>query len=330
MGNMPNTTLRIELFGSLRVLLEGTPVPIKSQRLGSLLGLLALEMPRPLSRAYLAEILWPERPPEAGRNSLSVALHGLRQTIEPTQKERGSVLLVDVAHIGLQPGEVSTDVQDFARAISDDRLEDAIALYRPELVRGHYLTPFTEAQDRLQLIALKAHEDLVVSHREAGRLRDALLINAQLIALDPFNEGAHVRLIELNLESGNRASAQEAYDTYRRMLKVNFGAEPSPEVEALAKDLKPAQGSALVAPEITTTQGTVRSPLPVRLTKYFGRTKELELLGKLLSSDRKLITVTGMGGIGKTRLLEEALKVQVAGSDPPCVFFVPLASKSFC
>ncbi|MBX7131303.1 MAG: AAA family ATPase [Fimbriimonadaceae bacterium] len=324
---MPNTTLRIELFGSLRVFLDGTQVPIKSQRIGSLLGLLALEMPGSLSRAFLAEVLWPERPPEAGRNSLSVALHGLRQMLEPTPQDRGTVLNVDVSHLGLNPDAVSTDIHDFERAIAENRLDEAVTLYRPDLARGHYLTQFTEVQERLQNIAIKLHEDLVVSYRAEGRLREALRVNAELLGLSPFNENAHVRLIELNLESGNRASALEAYDTYRRMLKVNFGAEPSPEVEALAKDLKPTHGTALVAPEVTSSQGTTRTPLPVRLTKFFGRSKELELLGKLLTSESKLITVTGMGGIGKTRLLEEALKVQSASPDPPFLIFVPLASK---
>lgn len=324
---MSSETLRIELFGSLRAVLDGVQVPIKSQRQGSLLGLLALEMPGTLSRSYLAEVLWPETPSESGRNSLSVALHGLRQTLEPPQV-RGRFLLVDGTHLGLNPGAVSTDIQDFQLAIAEDRLDDAISLYRSDLARGHYLSPFTEAQIRLQDVAIKAYEDLVKRQREQGRLREALLANGQLIALDPFNEGAHVRLIELNLESGNRASALEAYDAYRRMLRVNFGAEPSPEVELLAKDLRPQQRAALIAPEASAATGAVSSPLPVRLTKFFGRTRELELLGKLLAGDHKLITVTGMGGIGKTRLLEEALKVQMAGPDPPAIFFVRLASKN--
>lgn len=85
---LPNATLRIELFGSLRVFLGGTQVPIKSQRLGSLLG--RWRCRGPSQGPYLLRSSGPRG--LAGRNSSGSQLHGLRQTLEPTQQDRGSVL----------------------------------------------------------------------------------------------------------------------------------------------------------------------------------------------------------------------------------------------
>jgi len=327
MSEMPETVCRVELFGSLRLRRDGSQIPLRSQRLGSLLGLLALEMPARVPRPHLIEVLWPERPPEAGRNSMSVAIHGLRQMLEPTPEDHGTILLAEATDIGLNPQAVSTDVQDFQQAVSEGRLNDAIALYRPNLVQGHHLDAFREAEERFQPVAIKAHEELVKTLREAKRVRDALVVNTQLLVLDPFNERAHIRAIKLNLESGNRRSAYEAYDAFRRMLKTNFGAEPDKAVVELVQGISPSPGELVVAPDLTTPEGVGTPKLPIRLTKFFGRGRELELLSKLLDGGAKLITVTGTGGIGKTRLIEEALKLEVAKNDPPTVYFVALAGR---
>ncbi|MBV6458938.1 MAG: hypothetical protein HONBIEJF_02077 [Fimbriimonadaceae bacterium] len=324
---MPDAVCRVELFGNLRLFLSGRPMPIKSQRLGSLLGLMALELPARLPRSHVIEILWPESLPESGRNSLSVAVHGLRQLLEPTKEDQGTILVAESTDIGLNPLAVSTDVQDFQQAIAEGRLGEAIALYRPNLAQGHHLDALHDAQAKYHLVAIKAYEELVKSLREAKKVREAIVVNTQLIALDPFNERAHIRAIKLNLESGNRNSALEAYEVFRRMLKTNCGAEPDPTVDALVRDIAPAFGNVFVAPEVDTSDDIQATQIPVRLTKFFGRARELELLDNLINGGAKLITITGMGGIGKTRLVEEALKLQAAKNNPPALYFVSLAGR---
>src|SRR5262249_38417543 len=104
-------------------------------------------------REILIEMLWPDISPEAGRNSLSVALSSLRQLLEPTGVDAGRVLRADRFTVQIEPSAIGTDVADFEAALrAPDALESArraVELYRGELLAGYYEEWIRPEQQRL-------------------------------------------------------------------------------------------------------------------------------------------------------------------------------------
>src|SRR5687767_11511892 len=106
-----NARWRIELLGKLRAQ-RGERVISRfyTHKMGALLAHLAYYLPRAHRREALIDLLWPEAAPQAGRNSLSVALSSLRHQLEPPGVPPGTVILADRATVRLNPEAVTTDV----------------------------------------------------------------------------------------------------------------------------------------------------------------------------------------------------------------------------
>src|SRR5262245_60445395 len=102
---------RISLFGGLSAARGDQAITrFKSQKIGALLAYLAFYRGVSHPREVLLGLLWPESPPTAGRNSLSVALSSLRHQLEPPGTPAGAVLKADRATVGINPAGVTTDV----------------------------------------------------------------------------------------------------------------------------------------------------------------------------------------------------------------------------
>jgi adenylate cyclase len=231
---------RIELFGGLRVMQGGTagvaggPVAsrLATPKTGALLAYLAYYLHRTHPRETLIELLWPDAAPEAGRWRLSVALSALRRQLEPSPapgftSRAGTVLITDRTSVRLNPAAVTTDVAEFQAALeaaertsSDTEraasLAQAAALYRGELLAGHY-------------------QDWVLQERAWLAERYFL---ARGVSLDPLREDTHRELIRLYAASGQMAAALRQYRELEQVLQRELGTTPNATTRALVREIE--------------------------------------------------------------------------------------------
>ena len=168
---------------------------------------------------------------------------------------------------------------------------------------------------RLACVEERIEADMLLGHhaRLVGEL-EALVVE------QPLRERLRAQLILALYRSGRQSEALEQYQAARRMLADELGLEPSPELRELERMIL-AHDPRLAAPE-----GKPRSNLPVQPTPFIGRGRELaELVELIRSGSRRLVTLTGAGGSGKTRVAIEAA-AELVGDYPDGVFWVPLQS----
>lgn len=356
--NLPWT---IELFGHLR-LQSGDIVHSRfySQKVARLLARLAYHPRKRYGREELIEQFWPEGELDAGRTNLRSALASLRRQLEPPGITFGSVLVADYSHVSLNPDAVSTDVNGFEAAIERsnrasspgqalDDLRSAAALYTSELLPGFYDDWILAERDRLASRYRSVLQRLRDHAANSSDISGALDYGRKLVDSDPLDEESHVALMELQLRSGQRKSAQQQYDRLWLVLEDRLAETPSLLAQRKAgewglKQPKPAakhcylRGTADKRP--TEQSATRRSEpavmpappqklldnnLPLTLTRFFGRDHELaNLCDRLRSPVPRLLTLTGLGGVGKTRLAIEAARAFSVGFEGRALF-VPLA-----
>jgi len=150
-------------------------------------------------------------------------------------------------------------------------------------------------------------------------MAEAITAARRLIALDPLREASHRLAIGLYAANRQRAEALRQYEECRRVLAEALGIEPSAELRATAERIRAADLGAS-AP----ARPVIPASLPAPTTTFIGRAREIaDVVERLGDSTRRLVTLTGMGGIGKTRLAIEAARVWEGRSTPataPAIF----------
>ncbi|MEZ4664175.1 MAG: BTAD domain-containing putative transcriptional regulator, partial [Caldilineaceae bacterium] len=161
-----------------------------------------------------------------------------------------------------------------------------------------------------------ALEQLAAFHERAGQLADAERTIRRLLAHDPLSESAYRQMMRVLAGAGQRSAALEAYETCRRVLASELGLAPTVETVMLAEQIR---ASAPFEPH------AMQAVLPPVLTRFFGRQPEAARLVDLLSQRMvKVVTLTGPGGVGKTRLaIDVAHRLQHVFAHN--VYFVELA-----
>ncbi|WP_157248858.1 BTAD domain-containing putative transcriptional regulator [Nonomuraea typhae] len=291
---------RFGVLGPLEVRdADGEPVAVGGPRPRALLAMLLLDAGRLVSTERLIDGQYGTAPPPGAVNTIQAHVSRLRRNLPPGLVEfHGAGYLLAVA-----PDDV--DVHRFERLAAEGRallaagrpqhaadvLSHALALWRgpalPDL-------PHAEAQiARLDEVRLAATEDLIEAElalpggTSTGRLR-------QLVEAHPLRERLRGQLMRALRADGQQAAALEVYEEGRRVLAEELGADPSPELAAL---------------HLAMLRGEERRPghrLPTPLTSFVGREDELRRLGTLTGA--RLVTITGPGGTGKTRLAVEAAR----------------------
>lgn len=339
----------IYLLGGLRVEAGNEVVTrFRTQKTGALLAYLALHVQRAHSREELADLFWPDIDPEAARANLRSALSSLRRQIEPPGTVEAGAVLVTRGHfeVYLNPASVAVDAIRFDRAISaanrtatpaeKARLrEEAVALYRGPLLPGFYEPWALQERNRLVETLGRTLVGLATYYAEIGNWNETLVHARRAIAEDPLAEEAHAYVIRALMASGQTSAAQRQFEEMTAVLDERLGVKPSPKVRAL---LQPGERPVVVLPDVVTPPvaaspmaPTLPEPLPVTrslpipLSGFFGREDELIALERLLcDSNTRLVTLTGFGGSGKTRLSIEVAR-QVVERFAGGVWFVPLA-----
>jgi DNA-binding SARP family transcriptional activator len=308
--------LIIHLFGPSEVRVNGTPLPHLRTRKGQwLLALLVLQAGRPVERDWLTGILWPDS--LRFRESLRMSLKDLRRALGP---EACRLYSPTPRTLALELAGAEVDVLAFDAAIARGdlaSLHEAVALYRGRLLDGCLEAwAFQERQPREEAY-LEALERLARRDLARGDSAAAERYLRKAVAADPLRESAHRALMEGLASRGNYAAALLCYRELRLHLHRELNAEPDPEtaavfqrlqVEARAKgDRLRARG--LVVPDLPgefpplAARDARRHNLPAQPTPLLGRVKEAAILRDLLRQEAvRLVTLTGPGGTGKTRL----------------------------
>ncbi len=287
-------TLEAHLFGSPEFRQDGEALPrLATHKTTSLLAYLILHKHSPHSREKLAALLWGDVPDERARRSLRTALANIRRII-------GHELLVtDRQTVQINPGiPVWADAHELSK-IADSaaqeevaNLQYAIDLYRGDLLADFYDDWILRERDHYQALYLDLLLRVTQLMRSRSDYGSAIEYAERALESDPANERAHQHLMFCRLASGDRTGALRQYEKCRLLLQEELAAEPSPETTALYRWLARAPANALEA-RITN--------LPIPLTSFIGRRREMARVKELLAQAR-LVTLTGPGGCGKTRL----------------------------
>ncbi len=226
--------LHVRLLGDLGLELDGVPIDLPaSRRARSLLGLLALDR-RPHARPQLAARFWPDVLDESARTSLRSALAALRRSLGP-QADR--YLVATRESTGLT-GDVETDVAEFERLRDADRLEEAMELWRGDLLSGLDDDWVLIARDEWRQKVGGVLGELATRAQNAGDLQAALAHTRRIVALDPLSEEAQRALMSRLAATGDRAAALVAYNRYADRLRAELRIAPSPITRALAEQLR--------------------------------------------------------------------------------------------
>ena len=321
--------LTLSLLGHPTITLNDQPVAIKSVKARALFFYLVCE-PRPHSRQSLAGLLWGDSPEETARTNLRNQLTKLRAVL-------GDYLIVErrtIAFDTTQPH--SLDLSGLTRhdGLPDDDLATIAATYRDDFLHD-FLVP--RAPD-FELWQLTLREQLRqqqatllrrLAHSDSLDVTIATQFARQWVALNPLEEAAHARTIALLIAQGNQAEAQQQLASCRKLFAEELGIEISAETAALLKRGGQGDVETRRTPSSLPSSKSPQLPssLPAATTRFIGRQNELARLSELLAQDDcRLLTIVGMGGMGKTRLsLELARQLEATGLFPDGVGFVELA-----
>jgi predicted ATPase/DNA-binding SARP family transcriptional activator len=326
--------LRVWLLGGFHVRVGSREIDSAAWRLRkarSLVKLLALTPGHRVHREQVMEILWPHLDPGAASNNLRKILHIARRTLEPGPTPEAAQYFVvrdDVIHLA-SPGAVWIDIDAFSLAAGEARRRDdaasyqeALSLYAGDLLpEDQYEDWASNRREALHQEYLSLLTDLAAiyeAHREEARAIETLQL---LVTRDTGREDAHRSLMRLYALTGQRQQALRQYQVLRESLSREFEAEPDAASRRLHEDIlagrypnPESQGLRLTRPPVD-LRSTGRTNLPLQLTSFVGRTREMaELYDRMVNS--RQLTLTGAGGVGKTRLaLEVAARLLQDFSD---------------
>jgi predicted ATPase/DNA-binding SARP family transcriptional activator len=340
--NMPQ--LGMEFLGLFQVSLDGKPLlTFESNKVRALLAYLSTEAQRPHPRESLATLLWPDWPDRASLSNLRYALSDLRKVIGDRTASPPYLLINRESIQFNQASEHTLDVAKFttlARGQDPEPLAQAITLYQGEFLEGFSVgdaEPFDSwarlKREHFHRAFMRTLYQMAAILGARGEDERALPYARRLVEVEPLDESAQRQLMVLLARNGRSAEALAQYLTCREMLNKELGARPSQETEELYLSLLkgesppsvplPAEQIHLIASSYNPKDRICPNNLPVQLTSFIGREREMGEIKKLLASTH-LLTLTGVGGTGKTRL---ALQVSADLIDefPGGVWLVELA-----
>jgi predicted ATPase/DNA-binding SARP family transcriptional activator len=307
--------LYVTLLGGFSVQLGRDPVPQawRLRKSKTLVKLLALADGHLVHRDVLTELLWPGADPVAAANNLHQALHAARRALAAGGQLPPGVLRLTDDIVRLAPGEVvEVDADVFAAAAHRALRTRSAGDYRAalELYPGELLPQDRDAgwarphRERLAALHDALWAGLAGALLEHGRPEEAVALLEPLAGGRPRDEALHRLLMDALDQAGRRWDALDVYQRLQQVLDDEFSAVPDQATRSLYRRV--LSGQAPPGP-------AVAGNLPAAATSFIGRRREIAELVQL-SGRTRLLTLSGPGGVGKTRLgIEVARRVAVPG-----------------
>jgi predicted ATPase/DNA-binding SARP family transcriptional activator len=316
---MGDDVLGINLLGAFSITVGDHVIPEGAWRLRkakTLIKLLALAPERRLHADRATELLWAGREEASARNNLHQAIFAARRALDSAGLEGRNHLELHEDVITLCPDDpVRIDVLAFEEAAASARAgrdpaayRDALDSYDGELLPEDRYEEWTASRRDavhelrlalgIELAELETQEDPAAA---IDRLRSVL-------ADAPLHEPAHRALMRLYVGGGRRQEALAQFQELKLGLRREFEDEPDDETRRLYREIltrsHDEEPDLLPSPDEAPFGGERTPELPQQLTSFIGRERELAEAATLLRNSR-LLTLTGAGGCGKTRLALE-------------------------
>jgi predicted ATPase/DNA-binding SARP family transcriptional activator/DNA-binding CsgD family transcriptional regulator len=332
--------MRVWLLDGFRVSV-GTRTLEESQwhlkKAAALVKLLALSPAHHLHREQLMDFLWPGLEKKAASNNLRYVLHGARRTLASDPGMGSRYLASEEKSLVLCPeGNLWVDVEAFEEStLIARRSRDpaayrvAIELYSGELLPEDRYEEWAETRrQELRSVFLSLLLELAELYEGHGEYEAGIEVLERAVFEEPTNEEAHAGLMRLYVLSGKQQEALARYERLRDVLYEHLGTEPGVTTQALHDEIVagrlPPTRPATAPPEEPLE--AAKHNLPAARTKFVGREREMVELKRMLAMTG-LLTLTGTGGCGKTRLALEVARDLVAAY-PDGVWLVELVPLS--
>jgi non-specific serine/threonine protein kinase len=348
-GGNDAEVVRVWLLGGFRVSVGSRTIGEdrwRRRKAAALVKLLALAPGHRMHREHLMDLLWPRLGAQAAANNLHRNLYVARRTLEPDPLTSSRCLTLHEERLSLCPeGDLWVDVEAFEQAAEAARYcrelasyRAAIDLYAGELLPEDRYEEWTEEHRRrlreihLSLLLSLAHlQEEREDHDGAAEMLGAVL------AEDPVREEAHVGLMRLHALRGHHGEALRQYKRLQEVLFRELGTQPSVASHVLREEIAarmfPSSNGQprVVSEQASPSEGqredgaeSSKHNLPAQRRSFLGREREMLEVKRALAMTR-LLTLTGAGGTGKTRLVQEVAR-DLVGAYPDGVWLVELAS----
>jgi DNA-binding SARP family transcriptional activator len=338
------------VLGPLRVHEGEGEIEIRRGISRTLLIALLLRARETVGADSLMELLWGDDQPRNPANALQIQISYLRKTLSSGSASAGQPIVTRPGGYALDIEPDALDAVRFERllaeaspvalvqtdAMVDARLraiEEALALWRGEALSDVAGESFAQGTaTRLEEMRWSAHEQRIDLLLTSGRHRQVVGELGTLVSEQPLRERFHEQLVLALYRCGRQADALRAFEAARSTLVDEMGLDPGPALQALERgvlsqdpsldwqSLTPA--TVVVEPTPTVPAEWRRNFVPAPLTALIGRDTEVSRVRDLMARSR-LVTLTGPGGAGKTRLaIDISAREAVSGQ----VWYVDLSS----
>ena len=329
--------MQLALLGPLEVTSGPSRVVLSAAKERAVLEMLALRAGRPVPAELLCEGLWGQNAPLSAAKALHTYIAHLRRALSP-----GCIVTVSGAYL-LQIGPGAVDAARFEQAVHEARqlseagdhrsaasvLHEGLGLWRgrpcPELAEHSWATAETA---RLEELRREAEEELAELHLALGEGTRFVGELEAGVAAEPLRERRWAQLMLAYYRAGRQADALRAFARLVSTLAEELGVSPSAGLVALEQkvllhspelDERPQPTNAATRPAPPLGAASLQRPA----SSFVGRASEMDEVAALVGQ-RRLVTLAGAGGCGKTRLAQE-VGASLAGRFAGGVHFVALA-----
>lgn len=300
--------LEIRLLGKFDIKDGENPINIASRPAQSLFAYLVLSAGISHRREKLAGMLWPDSFEETARSNLRHALWRIRKAL-PTHQAAEYLLADDLTVSFNASSEFWLDADQIEKLSENSSAEERMAVlgeYQGELLPGFYEDWVMLAREHLSSVYEHHISRLLSLLQEQKRWLDILEWGERWIQLGHKPETAYRALMIAHAAKGDMSRVAGTYERCVKTLK-ELGIDPSDQTRDLYERLKSGKEIPQPVPIVREREKPVskRTNLPIPLTSFIGREKELSEILHMFGQNR-LVTLLGSGGVGKTRLAIQA------------------------